>query len=196
METATTERLIIRRPRPADLHDFLAYQTHPDNLRYQPVEPLTEDKALDFLSRMATVEIGAEGGWIMFAVELRSEGRMIGEVGIFLSPQAESKGNLGWSFHPDHQGHGYATEAAQVLLAYAFKERGLRRVTSDCDARNVASARLMERLGMRREGHLRQSRLRGEEWHDEYLYALLRDEWLARSGGGEAPALALGILPT
>ena len=179
MEPITTARLIIRRPRPTDLHDFLAYQTHPDNLKYQPVEPLTEDKARDFLSRMATAEIGEEGGWIMFAVELRGEGRMIGEVGIFVSPQPQSRGNLGWSFHPDYQGHGYATEAARVLLAYAFEERGLRRVTSDCDARNAASLRLMERLGMRREGHLRQSRLTGGEWHDECLYALLRDEWLA-----------------
>lgn len=88
---------------------------------------------------------------------------------------------MGWSFHPAYQGRGYATEAARVLLAYAFNKRGLRRVTSDCDARNAASLRLMERLGMRREGHLRQSRLTGDEWHDEYLYALLRDEWLARA---------------
>lgn len=62
MEPVTTARLIIRRPQPADLHDFLAYQTHPDNLKYQPVEPLTEDRALAFLSRMATAEVGAEGG--------------------------------------------------------------------------------------------------------------------------------------
>ena len=179
MEPIATDRLIIRRPRPTDLHDFLAYQTHPDNLKYQPVEPLTEDKALDFLFRMATVEVGEEGGWLMFAVELRDEGRMIGEVGIFVAPQAQSKGDLGWSFHPDYQGQGYATEAARVLLAHTFQERGLRRLTSGCDTRNAASVRLMERLGMRREGHLRQSRLAGGDWHDEYLYALLRDEWLA-----------------
>jgi RimJ/RimL family protein N-acetyltransferase len=181
METVITERLIVRRASETDLHDFLAYQTHPENLKYQPVEPMSEDKAARFLSNMATVEIGEEGGWIMFAVELRSTHRMIGEVGIFLSPPSQSKGDLGWSFHPDFQGKGYATEAGQVLLTYAFNERKLHRVSSSCDIGNTASFRLMERLGMRREGHLWQSQFTKGVWHDEYLYALLYDEWLART---------------
>ena len=105
---------------------------------------------------------------------------MIGEVGIFLSPKAQSKGDIGWIIHPDYQGRGYATEAAQVALEYAFMERNLRRVTSACDGRNTASLRLMERLGMRCEGRLMQSRFTGGAWHDECLYALLRDEWLAQ----------------
>ena len=180
METVTTKRLIIRRPSEADLHDFLAYQTHPENLKYQPVEPMTEDKAAGFLAKQAALELGGEG-WVMFAVELRGAGRMIGEVGIYVSPPL-GRGDLGWSFHPDYQGRGYATEAAQALLAYAFEKCGLHRVTSGCDTRNVASFRLMERLGMRREGHLRQSQLRNGLWHDEYLYALLREEWLAGTG--------------
>jgi RimJ/RimL family protein N-acetyltransferase len=183
MATTITERLIVRRPTEADLHDFLAYQTHPDNLKYQPVEPMTEDQALDFLSRMAALDSGEADGWIMFGVELRSERRMIGEVGIFLSPSPQSKGDLGWSFHPDFQGQGYATEAAQILLAYAFNERKLHRVTSSCDTRNTASFRLMERLGMRREGHLRQSLFTKGAWRDEYLYALLHDEWHTRTEG-------------
>ncbi len=177
MEPIVTQRLIVRRPNKTDLADFLAYQTHPANLEHQPVEPLTEERALRFLSRMATVEIGDEGGYIVFAVELRSEGRMIGEVSINLLPKLQSKGEVGWSLHPAYQGHGYATEAAQVLLNYGFTQRNLHRITSICDTRNTASFRLMERLGMRREGHLRQSQLTQGTWHDEYLYALLRDEW-------------------
>ena len=183
MATITTKRLIIRRPSEADLRDFLAYQTHPENLKYQPVEPMTEDKAVGFLSKQAALELGDEGGWLMFAVELREAGRMIGEVGIYVSPP-QSRGDLGWSFHPDYQGRGYATEAAEALLVYAFQEWGLHRITSGCDTRNVASFRLMERLGMRREGHLRQSQRRNGLWHDEYLYALLREEWLGEAEAG------------
>ena len=180
MESLVTQRLIIRHPRKDDLADFLAYQTHPESLKYQPVAPLTEGAAERFLSRMAATEIGEDGGYVMFAVELRGEGRMIGEVGINRLPEPQSKGEVGWSLHPAYWGHGYATEAAQALLEFGFAQWNLHRVTSACDTRNAASFRLLERLGMRREGHLRQSQLTHGVWRDEYLYALLRDEWLSR----------------
>jgi len=180
MKTITTERLIIRRPKEADLHDFLAYRNDPESLRLQPVRPMTDGEAARFLAKQATLEIGDEGGWVMFALELRNGGRMIGEVGLYAEARPTSLGNTGWSIHPEYQGQGYATEAAPFLLTYAFEELDLHRVTSDCDVSNVASARIAERLGMRREGHYRQAALRGGVWCDNYQYALLRDEWLAR----------------
>jgi RimJ/RimL family protein N-acetyltransferase len=163
-----------------DLLDFLTYQTHPEVLRYTPIEPLTEERGMGFLTRQAVVEIGDEGGYIAFAIQHIGDAKMIGEVSMNLLPKAQSKGEIGWSLHPSYQGHGYATEAAQVLLTYGFAHRKLHRITSICDTRNTASFRLMERLGMRREGHLRQSQFIKGEWQDEYIYALLHDEWLAR----------------
>lgn len=105
---------------------------------------------------------------------------MIGEVGVFLAPREQSKGDIGWIIHPQYQRQGYAAEAAPVVLAHGFKALHLHRITSGCDTRNTASYRIMERLGMRREGHLRQSRCAEGEWSDEYLYALLQSEWLTR----------------
>ncbi|MBW4628387.1 MAG: GNAT family N-acetyltransferase [Brasilonema octagenarum HA4186-MV1] len=180
MEPVVTKRLIIRRMAQTDLLDFLTYQTHPEVLRYTPIEPLTEERGMGFLTRQAVVEIGDEGGYIAFAIQHIGDAKMIGEVSMNLLPKAQSKGEIGWSLHPSYQGHGYATEAAQVLLTYGFAHRKLHRITSICDTRNTASFRLMERLGMRREGHLRQSQFIKGEWQDEYIYALLHDEWLAR----------------
>ena len=188
MESVVTERLIVRRVRETDLGDFLAYQTHPDVLRHMPVAPMTEDRARRLLERQSGTEIGDEGGYVLLAVEHPGEARMIGEVGLYLSPEAQGKGDAGWIIHPDYQGRGYATEAAQVLLSYGFLGRGLRRITAGCDTGNPASFRLMERLGMRREGHLRQSQWIGGAWHDEYLYALLRDEWFARQDTAMRPS--------
>jgi len=188
MEARRTERLVVRNMREEDLRDFLAYQTHPDVLRLLSTEPFIEERALKFLAFQATSEVGDEGGYKAFAIHHIADDKMIGEVGIYLSPLAQDKGDIGWSLHPDYQGQGYATEAARVLLDYAFVERDLRRVTSGCDTRNTASCRLMERLGMRREGHLRQSVFIEGAWRDEYLYALLRDEWLEAAGAaGETP---------
>lgn len=181
MQPVTTQRLIIRRLAQADLADFLAYQTHPEVLRYMPVEPMSVERAAQFVAKQATVEIDDQGGYQAFAIYHTGDARVIGEVGIYVHPEPQSKGDVGWSLHPDYQGRGYATEAARVLLEYGFTQCGLHRITSVCDTRNPASFRLMERLGMRREGHLLQSHLTRGIWHDEYLYALLRDEWLRNS---------------
>ena len=87
------------------------------------------------------------------------------------------QGDLGWVLHPDHTGHGYATEAVRALLGIAFDELQLRRVTAACFAANEASWRLMERLGMRRETYnVRESLHRSGEWLDGMVYALLADE--------------------
>jgi RimJ/RimL family protein N-acetyltransferase len=85
---------------------------------------------------------------------------------------------LGWVLHPEHSGHGYATEAVAELLRLCFTDLGLRRVTAVCFAANDASWRLMERVGMRREVHtVRDSLHRSGAWLDGLGYALLADEW-------------------
>ncbi|MEH1789083.1 MAG: GNAT family protein [Nostoc sp.] len=186
MEHVVTKRLIIRRVAETDLLDFLAYHNHPDVLRYLPLEPITEEQAMSFLARQALVKIGDEGGYIMFAIHHVGDAKMIGEVCISLLPKAQSQGEIGWSLHPNYQGRGYATEAAQVLLNYGFAHHKLHRITSNCSPRNTASFRLMERLGMRREGHLKQSKFMKGAWQDEYIYALLLDEWLRLHRGETA----------
>ncbi|MET8152452.1 GNAT family N-acetyltransferase [Actinoplanes sp. NPDC049668] len=85
---------------------------------------------------------------------------------------------LGWVLHPEHAGHGYATEAVRELLRLCFEDLGLHRVTATCFAANEASWRLMERVGMRREFYtVRDSLHRSGEWLDCVGYALLSDEW-------------------
>ncbi|MEO2106364.1 MAG: GNAT family N-acetyltransferase [Actinomycetota bacterium] len=85
---------------------------------------------------------------------------------------------IGWALHPDHVGHGYATEAVRELIRLCFEDLGLRRVTGSCFAANQASRRLMERVGMRREAHtVKDSLHRSGEWLDGMDYALLREEW-------------------
>jgi len=91
---------------------------------------------------------------------------------------------LGWVIDPAHAGKGYATEAAGALLRVCFEDLGLRRVTAQCFADNVASWRLMEKLGMRRESHLvRESLHRSGAWLDGLAYAILREEWQDQQDG-------------
>lgn len=177
----TPEPLIIRKPSPADLADFLAYRNAPESMSLQPIEPMAEDAALRFLTAQATLDPVEATGWIMFAIELEEERKMIGEVGIYI-PKDAYLGDVGWSIHPSFQGRGYATQAAKSLLRFAFETRGLHRITATCDSRNAASVRMMEKLGMRREATFLKSRFINQEWRDECVFAMLQEEWRATSG--------------
>ena len=87
---------------------------------------------------------------------------------------------IGYLLDPAYVGKGYATEAVREELRICFEEVGVRRVIAQCFADNVASWRLMERLGMRREQHTKQDSLhRSGEWLDAMMYALLKEEWLS-----------------
>jgi RimJ/RimL family protein N-acetyltransferase len=91
-----------------------------------------------------------------------------------------TQAELGWTIDPHHGGHGFATEAVRQLIRLSFEDLGLRRLTASCFADNVASWRLMERVGMRRETYsVRDSLHRSGGWMDGLGYALLADEWRA-----------------
>jgi RimJ/RimL family protein N-acetyltransferase len=90
------------------------------------------------------------------------------------------QGEVGFVFNPEYQGKGLATEAATELLRLGFEHFDLHRIIGRCNARNEASARLLERLGMRREAHFRGNVLFKGEWKEELVYAMLQREWRAK----------------
>jgi RimJ/RimL family protein N-acetyltransferase len=111
------------------------------------------------------------------AVELRENGALIGDVSLFWRSREHRQGEIGFVFHPAYHGRGLATEAAREILRLAFEGLGLHRVYGRCDGRNLPSAKLMERLGMRREAHLVENEFFKGEWSDELVYAMLDREW-------------------
>ena len=111
---------------------------------------------------------------------LKVSGARVGHVMLQRSSREHRQGEIGYVLHPDHQGHGYATEAASLLLRLGFEELGLHRIVGRLDARNQASAKVLERLGMRREAYLRENEFVKGEWCDELVYAILASEWRKR----------------
>jgi RimJ/RimL family protein N-acetyltransferase len=117
---------------------------------------------------------------LRFAVELPKTNEVIGDVSMWCSPGDRLQAEIGYVVNPWFHGRGYATEAVTELLRIGFEEAGLHRITANADARNVASIRVMERVGMRREAQFVQGANEKGEWVDEVEYAILADEWLTR----------------
>lgn len=118
------------------------------------------------------------------AIELRETGAVIGDCGLHAIRDQPLQMEIGFTLALECQGHGYATEAVGRLVDYVFSALQKHRVVAITDARNVAAVRVLERLGMRREGHFLEHVWFKGSWGDEYLYALLRKEWSGRNRPG------------
>ena len=107
----------------------------------------------------------------------RADGLLIGNCGIRINDLALREANIGYELNPDVWGRGCASEAARAILRFGFAELGLHRVWAECVAENTASARVLAKLGMRREAHFRELQWFRERWWDGYIYAMLDHEW-------------------
>jgi RimJ/RimL family protein N-acetyltransferase len=130
--------------------------------------------------RVAQTHIEADGDPLLLAAVDGETGRTIGEFMLRLTSIESRQGEIGWSFHPDVQGRGLATEGAREMLRLGLEDMGLHRIVAGCDPRNVASLRVMQHLGMRREAHFVESEFLKGEWIGEIVCALLEAEWRAR----------------
>jgi RimJ/RimL family protein N-acetyltransferase/uncharacterized glyoxalase superfamily protein PhnB len=179
----TTPRLTLRPLTVEDVEDLLAYRGRPDVCRYLPFEPMDERILTTRLaSDLGRRDITAEGQGLTLGVALAAGGRLVGDVVLFFTSARDAGGEIGYVFHPDVAGQGYATEACTALLDLAFgggDGPGLHRVVARMDARNSPSVRLASRLGMRREAHHRSSEMFKGAWTDLVVYALLDHEWRA-----------------
>jgi ribosomal-protein-alanine N-acetyltransferase len=172
-----TKRLILRPVEARDWRAIHRFTSLPEVVRYLPNEPFTESDARAFAMRWSEQARQSDAWQEVMVVLLKADGQLIGYVPFEQFNHEYRTREIGWVFAPDCQGQGYATEAARAVLGLAFEKLGLHRVVATCDPRNAASYRVMEKLGMRREGHhLKDVQIRGE-WCDEYFYAILEEEW-------------------
>lgn len=173
-----TERLLLRPYTNGDFPALYAMRSNADVARYLYWEPQTEDEAREMLrQKIASVSISSEGDVLAAAAEHRSSGEVVADVILHWVSREHSLAEIGYIVHPDHAGRGYATEAARPLLAVAFEILRLHRVIGRVEARNVRSARVLEKLGMRCEAHLVENEFVKDEWQSELVYAILDREW-------------------
>lgn len=178
--TIETERLVIRELRDDDWRALHAVESLPDVNRYQAYDAHTEHASRELIARARREAAGEPRLVYDLAVTWRGDDRLLGRGGFKRSGHELRNGEMWCVLAPAEHGQGLVTEAARAVFALAFDRLAMHRLFGDCDPRNAASARLMERLGMRREAHHVQNVWAKGEWCDSWIYALLADEWRAR----------------
>lgn len=165
-----TERLQIRYFRKDDWESVYEYAANDKVMRYIPEGVYSEEAAKKFVSD----HMGENAEY--FPVVLKNEKILIGHI-IFHQYFGNHTYEIGWVFNPKYHNKGYASEAARSVLKYGFEVMKLHRIIATCQPENIGSYRVMEKIGMRKEGHFKQCIPNGEDWWDEYYYAILEQEW-------------------
>ena len=172
-----TKRLVLREFEEEDWRAVLAYQSHPLYLRYNPWTHRTEQDVRAFVRMFLAQRQDSPRTKFQLAITLAPGGQLIGNAGIRTKTPDAWEADIGYELDPGYWGRGYATEAARTLLDFGFRELNLHRVWAWCIAENTASAHVLEKIGMRQEGHLRENEWMKGRWWDTLLYAIVEHEW-------------------
>lgn len=166
-----TPRLRLRQPTLADADAYFQMATDPEFAVFGARAPADRESMVRALQRIIATP------WAQrpeFAIE--QSGQVIGRVTLDVD-QVNLVATLGYGVSRQHWGQGIASEAAAVVAQYAFSRLGMAKLCARVDPRNAASVRVLEKLGMQREGVLRAQVVRCGERADRALYGLLREEW-------------------
>jgi RimJ/RimL family protein N-acetyltransferase len=172
-----TERLTLRRLVEADFEQYFAYLSDPFVAKYQSWENYPENRARENIEEQATLNPGIPGQAFLFAVVLKGTATLVGHVVLTVQEKDHLQAEIGFTFAREYHGRGLARESAARVLAYAFQDLNLHRVIAITDCENEKSIVLLQRLGMRREGHFIQNIWFKGKWGDEFFYAILSEEW-------------------
>jgi len=192
-----TERLILRPLRMSDVDDLYEYQSDAKIVRYIPWEERSREQVTHFLGKALNTsknEHRDEGDFIVLAWELKDlsgdsryekttslenyrPGKVIGQSNTSLKSTNDQLADIGWVTHPDYHRQGFAHEATRALMKYVFDNFPVHRIIAEIDTRNPESAKLAEKLGMRREGEFINSEFFKGDWCSMWLYAILKEEF-------------------
>jgi [ribosomal protein S5]-alanine N-acetyltransferase len=172
-----TERLLLREFTEDDWPVVLAYQNDPRYLRFYEWTARAESDVCAFVQRFLDQQQEQPRTKLQLAITLNGE--VIGNVGLRRATPESRVGELGYELAPAQWGHGYATEAGRAMLSFGFEQLELHRIGAHCIAENTGSKRVLERLGMRQEGRLREVEFFKGRWWDHLLFGILRQEWEA-----------------
>jgi RimJ/RimL family protein N-acetyltransferase len=172
-----TPRLTLRKLEEQDCQAFFDYRSLPEVYRYQSWRPERLEDAEHFIRQNMQQFPETPGTWLQLAVCL-PDGSLIGDIGIHFLDNDQIE--IGYTLAPQYQGKGYASEAIKGVVNYVFSVLGKHRITASVDPANMASIRLLQRLGFRKEAHFVKSFRMEGQWLDDCIYAILAEEWIKR----------------
>ena len=177
-----TSRLLLREFAGSDRAAVHGYAGDPAVTRFMDWGPNSREDTVAVLAEVPGEANAVPRSNYTLAVVVRTDDELVGAVHIGETSREHRRGEMGYVLAQAHWGRGYATEAAAAILRFGFDEVGFHRIAATCDPENIASARVLEKIGMQYEGHLRQHLLIRGQWRDRLAFAALTPDALTRPG--------------
>lgn len=176
----TTERLVLRAPLLSDVEASVERRNLPEVAKYQDWElPYERERAEQSFAKLVEMDGPADGqGWSVTVIDREDPTTILGDVYVGITWGGRTA-EVGYTFHPDHWGMGYATEATEAIIRWLFDDFGVLRVEASLHPDNPASARVVEACGLLFEGLTRGSFWVGNEISDDMLYGMTKADWEA-----------------
>ncbi len=173
-----TNRLTLRPFQSGDLEDLASYFGLPEVSRYLYWGPRDRDETREALERsLHRPQEIIDENVLPVAVVLNETNRVIGDFMLRWTVDEHRQGEMGGTLNPEYQGRGLATEVYRELLQIGFVQYSLHRIVGQCDGRNAASIRSLEKAGLHQEAHLVENEFVKGEWTDEVVMAIRREQW-------------------
>ncbi len=181
----TTPRLVLREIEESDTGSLHSYWSDPEVTRYMPNGVVSEKGIRDLVQKALAGQGSKPRRYFRFAVTLKESGTLVGDCVCRVTDPGSredlariiGQAYIGYFLGRGSWGKGYATEVGRALLSFGFDQLKLLRIWAWCDTENSASIQVLEKLGMRREAHFRESVMVQGNWRDCFVYGILRDEW-------------------
>ena len=171
------ERIFMREIVETDCIDVHKYASQEKVCQYQAWGPNTEKESKEFVENVIHDAQLEPRSRFVFAVIVKDSNEMIGSGEVIIRDNVNRIGEISYIIHPHFWAKGFATEVAELLVSYGFNELFLHRIIGTCDPRNGASAKVLGKVGMTKEGRMRENIWIKDEWRDSFLYSILKHEW-------------------
>ena len=172
-----TERLILRDLVEDDWRRALEYESDPLYLRYYEWTERTPESVQEFVGWFLANQQQVPRFKFQLAITLKSNNLLIGNCGVRMDKVDALEADIGYELDPEYWNHGYATESAHAMVDFGFRRLRVHRIWAHCVADNLGSAHVLQKLGMKLEGHFREKEYYKGRWWDTLIYAILADEW-------------------
>ncbi|QSB12532.1 GNAT family N-acetyltransferase [Lysinibacillus fusiformis] len=170
------EKLFLREFTQYDWIDVHKYASQEIVCRFQTWGPNTEEDTKEFIQDVLDEATQTPRERYVFAIIYQET--LIGAVEIMIKDFTNKVGEIGYIVNPDYWGKGVATQSAKLMITFGFEKLKLHRICATCDPRNIGSAKVLEKVGMLKEGVLRENMLMKDGvWRDSFLYSVLKQEW-------------------
>ncbi len=180
MTTLENGRIYLREMHMGDLEAVHSYASLDKVTKFQAWGPNSLEDTREYVQDVLKDAHELPQSRFVWAVVLKETEKVIGAGELWFESFLNKCGEIGYILHPDYWAIGIGSEVAQLLLAFGFEEKGLHRIQATCAPDNIGSQKLLEKIGMQREGQIRDALKMDEGWRDSLLYSMLEDEWRER----------------